>query len=226
MSQYSPNFFKLCEEWSNFMFSDEVVEILNEITSVLDKTQEEIYPDSTNIFNCFYTTPFNSVKVIVVGQDPYHTPNMATGLCFDVENGSRFPPSLQNIYKELELEGYYPTRDGSLKHWATQGVLLLNTALTVKKGEPESHVELWKDFFQKVLEKLFTKDFAVWVILGQKARVLIDKIPQNHKILEATHPSPFSAYKASSTQQAFIGSNIFKKVNDILQSKDIEKISY
>lgn len=226
MSEYSPNFFKLCEEWSTFMFSDEISEILKEIISFLDKKQEEIYPTPNNIFNCFYTPSFNSIKVILIGEEPYHTLNTATGFCFDVQNGCRFPVSLQNIYKELELEGYYPTRDGSLKHWASQGVLLLNTSLTVKKGEPESHTELWGGFFEKVIEKLITKDFVVWVILGEKARLFIHKIPKTHKILEATHPSFHSAYKPSDTQQAFIGSNIFKKVNDILHTRGIEKISY
>jgi uracil-DNA glycosylase len=238
MTSITPNFFNLCPEWTEFLFSIDIVEILEAIELKLYSKNESnaksrsewdskgIYPSPLNIFNCFYKTPYNLVRVVLIGQDPYHTEGLATGLCFEVNENMRIPPSLQNIYKELVNNGYFPTRDGKLEHWAKQGVLLLNTALTVEKGKPESHLDLWKDFFEKVLQKLFEKETLIWVLLGQKSRLLIDKIPKNHTILEATHPSPLSAYIASKTQDAFIGSGIFKKINDKLFEQGTSKIAF
>lgn len=222
-----PDFFKLCPEWTDFFFSKEIEE---EVIPILDflneKTEEKYYPQSEDIFNCFYKTSFNNVKIVLLGQDPYHN-GSATGLCFDVKFGNKINPSLQNIYKELENEGYYPTKDGNLENWAKQGILLLNTSLTVLEGCPESHIDLWTGFIKKVFEKLSEKDFIIWVILGKKASDWKECITnKNHIILEATHPSPFSAYKASGEQMSFIGSNIFKNVNKELYNRRIEKISW
>lgn len=224
-----PDFFKLCPEWTEFFFSkemeDEIVPIL-EFLNNLDENKEKYYPDTENIFKCFYSTPFNNLKVVLLGQDPYHN-GSATGLCFDVKFGNKINPSLQNIYKELENEGYYPTKDGNLEHWAKQGILLLNTALTVAEKCPESHLDLWSGFIKKVFEKLSKKDHIIWMIFGKKAsnwkEYIINK---NHIILESTHPSPLSANRSSDDQVAFIGSNIFKNVNKELYNKKIEKISW
>lgn len=219
-----PDFFKLCPEWTDFFFSSYVE---SEIISVLEKlnNEEKYYPDSENIFRCFYLTPFNKINIVVIGQDPYHN-GSATGLCFDVKFGNKINPSLQNIYKELEEEGFYPTKDGNLEHWSKQGILLLNTSLTVLQGSPESHLELWSNFMKKVFEKLSEKEFIIWVILGKKASEWKDFITnKNHIILETSHPSPFSTY-SSNSQKPFMGSNLFKNVNKELYKKGIDNISW
>jgi uracil-DNA glycosylase len=179
-----PDFFKLCPEWTDFFFSkeieDEVIPILDFLN---EKNEEKYYPQSEDIFNCFYKTPFNNVKIVLLGQDPYHN-GSATGLSFDVKFGNKINPSLQNIYKELENEGYYPTKDGNLENWTKQGILLLNTSLTVIEGCPESHLDLWKGFIKKVFDKLSEKDFIIWVILGKKVAQWKDSIiNKNHIIL-------------------------------------------
>ena len=223
MANY-PDFFKLCQNWTEFFYSPEMEETIIPILNKLD--EETYYPDSSDIFRCFYVTPFNNINVVILGQDPYHN-GSATGLCFDVKLGNPLNPSLQNIYKELENEGFYPTKDGNLESWCKQGVLLLNTALTVLDGSPESHIELWSSFSKKVIQKLSEKDFIVWILLGKKASEWKEFITnKNHIILETTHPSPFSALKSSSKQVAFIGSNIFKNANKELYKKGLDKISW
>lgn len=220
-----PDFFKLCPEWTEFFYSSRMEKIILPILTELSE-EKKYYPSPENIFRCFYMTPFEKVNVVIIGQDPYHN-GSATGLCFDVKLGNAINPSLQNIYKELENEGFYPCKDGNLENWAKQGVLLINTALTVKEGQPESHLELWSTFFEKVLDKLSEKNDIVWIILGKKAADYKDNITNpTHHIVEATHPSPFSANKSSGSQVAFMGSNIFKKVNNILYKLHNDKISW
>jgi len=223
MTSKYPDFFKLCEKWTDFFYSNEVENIL---VPVLDTLEEEkkYYPEDQNIFRAFYITPFDNIKVVILGQDPYHN-GSATGLCFEVKLGNQLNPSLQNIYKELESDGFYPIKDGNLESWAKQGVFLLNTALTVEESQPESHLDLWFDFSKKIINKLSEKETIVWVLLGKKASEWKAYIKnKNHIILEATHPSPFSALKSYSSQQAFIGSNIFKNVNKELYKKGLDKI--
>lgn len=229
MASKYPSFFHLCEKWSDFFYSEEIESVLIPILNVLNELEDEkekYYPEDNNIFRCFYMTPFDNIKVVILGQDPYHN-GSATGLCFDVKLGNPLNPSLQNIYKELESEGFSPVKDGNLESWTRQGVLLLNTALTVKEGDTESHLELWSDFSDKVIKKLSEKEFIVWVILGKKAADWKNSITnKRHIILEATHPSPFSALKGNSTQKAFIGSGIFKNVNKELSKNGLDKISW
>lgn len=225
MASKYPSFFNLCEKWTDFFYSSDMESVLIPILNDLEE-EKKYYPDDNSIFRCFYMTPFDNINVVILGQDPYHN-GSATGLCFDVKLGNPLNPSLQNIYKELESEGFYPVKDGNLESWSKQGVLLLNTALTVRPSEPESHIELWSSFSKKIIEKISEKDFVIWVILGKKAADWKDYITnKNHIILEATHPSPFSALKSSGTQKAFIGSGIFKSVNAELLKKGFEKISW
>jgi uracil-DNA glycosylase len=228
MASKYPSFFNLSQEWTSF-FSSEVEEILLPILNKLNEMDEEkitYYPEDENIFRCFYETDFNNIKVVLLGQDPYHN-GSATGLCFEVKLGNPLNPSLQNIYKELDSEGFYPVKDGILESWSKQGVFLMNTALTVKKSDPESHLELWSEFSNKVIEELSKKEFIVWILLGKKASEWKELIRnKNHVILEATHPSPFSALKSSSSQPAFIGSGIFKNVNKELTKRGFDKISW
>ncbi len=225
MASKYPSFFHLCDKWTDFFYSSYMEGILMPILNQLDE-EKKYYPEDANIFRCFYMTPFDNINVVILGQDPYHN-GSATGLCFDVKLGNPLNPSLQNIYKELESEGFYPVKDGNLESWTKQGVLLMNTALTVKESDPESHLELWSSFSKSVIEKISEKDFVVWVILGKKAAEWKESITnKNHIILEASHPSPFSALKANGTQRAFIGSGIFKNVNKELMKVGLEKISW
>jgi uracil-DNA glycosylase len=219
-----PNFFKLCPNWTSFFYTEEMESILYPI--LLHIKDQVFYPPPEHIFRCFYETPLEKVNVVLIGQDPYHN-GSATGLCFDVKLGNTINPSLLNIYKELENEGFYPTKDGILSSWATQGILLINTALTVKPGLPESHLDLWSPFFQKVMEHLATKDQIIWILLGKKAIDYRDKITNDtHIIIESTHPSPLSAHKNAGNIPGFLGSGVFKKVNETLKKMGKKEISW
>jgi uracil-DNA glycosylase len=219
-----PDFFKICNDWTEFFYETEMESVIKKISE--DLGDEKFYPEKDNIFKCFYLTPYKNVNVVLLGQDPYHN-GSATGLCFDVKRGNIINPSLQNIYKELENEGYYPTKDGNLSHWGKQGVLLLNTALTVRPSEPESHLLIWSEFTKRVFEFLCKKDDIIWVLLGKKAADYKQLITnKNHTIIERTHPSPYSATKSSLTQSAFIESNLFKEINQSLVKYKKSTISW
>lgn len=226
-----PDFFKLCKEWTSFFYSTNMEKMLTTIAEELNKESEKngeaerknIFPEKQNIFRCFYMTPFLHISVVFIGNEPCHN-GTATGLCFDVKPGNIVNHSLQNIYKELEDEGFHPTKDGCLDHWATQGILFLNSALTVREGEPNSHIALWSDFFKQVLEKLSEKDEIVWVLLGEKAseyKSLI--IHPRHIILETAHPD---ISMKETKQPAFLGSGLFRQINRYLDERGLEKISW
>jgi uracil-DNA glycosylase len=173
-----------------------------------------IYPSGPQIFNAFSLTPFDQVKVILLGQDPYHNPNQAMGLSFSVPNGIKTPPSLVNIFKELNKDIGMPIpNSGNLTHWAEQGVLLLNAVLTVRENEPASHAKIgWTEFTNDVIRllSLEKKDlvFILWGNFAQEKIKLIDS--SKHKILKAAHPSPFSAYNG------FFGCKHFSTTNEYL----------
>jgi uracil-DNA glycosylase len=182
-----------------------------------------IYPPGPQIFSAFDFTPINDVKVVILGQDPYHGPNQAHGLCFSVNDGIQFPPSLQNIFKELktDIEGFTIPKSGNLSHWAKQGVLLINATLTVRAGEAGSHQKKgWETFTDAVIKKVSeTQENCVFILWGAYARsksVLINK--EKHFIVESVHPSPLSAYNG------FFGSKPFSKTNDWLTSKNLKPI--
>jgi uracil-DNA glycosylase len=158
----------------------------------------KIYPDDAKIFNALNSTPFDDVRVVIIGQDPYHGEGQAHGLCFSVPKGIDIPPSLKNIYKEID-PNKMPS-DGDLSGWAKQGVLLLNATLTVRKGRAGSHQgKGWEKFTDAVIRAVNEKPepvvFLLWGSYAQKKRALID--PQRHRVLEASHPSPFSAHHKS-----------------------------
>jgi len=174
---------------------------------------KEVYPPSKDMFRAFNLCPFDSISVVILGQDPYHGEGQANGLCFSVNEGIKLPPSLKNILKEVGIE----RENGDLEGWAKQGVLLLNVVLTVIKNSPASHAgKGWEDFTDFVIKKISDeKENVVFVLWGNYARAksaLIDK--DKHLILEAPHPSPFSAYSG------FFGSDHFKKANEYLISKN------
>lgn len=182
-----------------------------------------IYPPGSLIFNAFDTTPFDKVKVVILGQDPYHNPNEAMGLSFSVPRGIRIPPSLRNIYKELHSDLGVPVAGhGDLTHWAEQGVLLLNAFLTVEKNKPRSHQKIgWENFTDAVIKVLSNERenlvFMLWGGFARKKKTLIDS--SKHLILEAAHPSPLAG-------GAYFGSKHFSQANDYLQKHNQQTINW
>jgi uracil-DNA glycosylase len=178
-----------------------------------------IYPPVPLIFNAFVHTPFEKVKVVIIGQDPYHGPGQAEGLCFSVPSSVPIPPSLQNIFKELKSDlDIPPASKGSLLSWADQGVLLLNATLTVREGQPQSHAGRgWEPFTDAVIEKLVEReDPLIFMLWGRSAQQKVALILKNrktaHVVLTAPHPSPLSAY------QGFLGCHHFSKANQLLEA--------
>lgn len=175
-----------------------------------------VYPKSEEIFNALHYTDYDDVKVVILGQDPYHGPNQAQGLSFSVNPGVRIPPSLKNMFKELHDDlGCHIPNHGSLVKWAEQGVLLLNAVLTVRQGEPNSHKgKGWETFTDRVIKLLNEREKpVVFVLWGKHAQAKVPLITNSrHYIIEAPHPSPFSA------NRGFFGSKPFSKVNAFLRS--------
>lgn len=183
-----------------------------------------IYPSPYDIFNALHYTPYEKVKVVILGQDPYHGPNQAHGLSFSVKPGVPMPPSLQNIFKELNMDlGCKIPNNGYLKKWADQGVLLLNTVLTVRQGQPQSHRGIgWEIFTDEVIKKLNEREqpviFMLWGRPAQQKLSLIDQ--RKHFIITASHPSPYSAYRG------FFGSRPFSRANEYLKQLGLEEIDW
>lgn len=185
----------------------------------------EIYPKEQDVFSAFSSTPFENVKAVIVGQDPYHGPGQAHGLSFSVQPGVVTPPSLKNIYKELEQDLQIPPANhGCLSSWAQQGVLLLNATLTVRKGEPMSHAKRgWERFTTEVLRVIAKKKPAVAFILwGKSAQEKCEEIQElaSHLVLRAAHPSPYSA------NSGFFGCHHFSKTNEYLEKQGISPIDW
>ncbi len=183
-----------------------------------------ILPHSSNWFRAFELTPFERVKVVILGQDPYHGPGQAHGLCFSVQPEVPIPPSLRNIYQELANDtGFKPPSHGCLTHWAREGVLLLNATLTVEMGQAGSHQNRgWEHFTDAAIKALAQKRehlvFLLWGSYAQKKAALID--PNRHLVLKAPHPSPLSAYRG------FFGCGHFSQANHYLQHQGIEPIAW
>ncbi|CAH0300229.1 Uracil-DNA glycosylase [Pedobacter sp. Bi27] len=184
-----------------------------------------VYPKGTDIFNALNTTPFDQVKIVILGQDPYHGAGQAHGLSFSVQRGVAVPPSLKNIYKELEtdIEDFKTPNHGNLTHWAEQGVLLLNATLTVRASEAGSHQNRgWEIFTDEIIKALSQKRehivFLLWGKYAQQKAALIDQ--KKHYVLTAAHPSPFSAYNG------FFGSKHFSKANQLLVQNNLSPIDW
>ena len=182
-----------------------------------------IYPPGPLIFNAFNLTPFDRVKVVIIGQDPYHGPGQAEGLSFSVPHGVPLPPSLVNIYHEIETDlGVQLHKDGSLRGWAEQGVFLLNAVLTVRAGQPTSHSRIgWAEFTDAVIRTLSERRqglvFLLWGNFARSKKELIDT--SRHTVLEAAHPSPLA-------RGAFFGCRHFSRTNQILQSEGLSPIDW
>ena len=190
-----------------------------------EKSQGKIiYPPGSLLFNAFNTTSFDKVKVVILGQDPYHGAGQAHGLCFSVQNGVPPPPSLLNIFKELQDDiGVNIPNHGNLTHWAEQGVFLLNASLSVRAGEPMSHSKIgWAQFTDMVIKTISEKKknivFLLWGKFAQEKRILIDET--KHCILRSVHPSPLSAHAG------FFGCKHFSKTNEYLMSKGIDPVDW
>ena len=206
-------------------FQKDYMLILKKKLLELKNKKITFYPQGDKIFNAFNLTPFNKVKVVILGQDPYHGPNQAHGLCFSVPPSVKPPPSLVNIFKELESDtgkkrNYH---DGNLEHWAKQGVFLLNTTLTVERSKPLSHQDYgWSEFTNQVISlinnELESIVFILWGSFAQSKKQLIDS--NKHLILTAPHPSPLSAHRG------FFGSKPFSKTNAFLKSKQIDMVEW
>lgn len=214
--------------WKNILKDEFSKDYFAELVYFL-KTEKQlgrlIYPPGTLIFNAFNQTPFNKVKIVILGQDPYHGAGQAHGLSFSVPNGINPPPSLVNIFKEMEkdLGLKMPVGYGNLTSWANKGVLLLNAALTVRAGEPFSHAKMgWAIFTDAVIQKIsdLTEHivFILWGKFAQEKQILIDET--KHFILKAEHPSPFSADKG------FFGCRHFSKANELLAKNGIEPVDW
>ena len=188
------------------------------------RIKEIVYPPQSLVFNAFDLCPFEEVKVVIIGQDPYHGQGQANGLSFSVNDGVKFPPSLRNIFKEYkrDLNKEIPF-SGNLEPWAKQGVLLLNATLTVKEKEPGSHQKRgWEEFTDEIISRLNKEKeglaFVLWGAYAQKKGLRIDD--ERHFVLKSAHPSPFSA------RNGFFGSKPFSKVNEYLVRKGIDKIDW
>lgn len=173
----------------------------------------DIYPAMENIFSALNAVKYEDVKVVILGQDPYHEPNQAHGLAFSVQDGVELPPSLVNIYKEIESDlGITCEKTGNLSRWAKQGVLLLNTSLTVRRGQAGSHRgKGWETFTNEIIKLLSKRnDPMVFILWGSNAQSFAPEIAPQHLVLKAPHPSPLSAYRG------FFGCKHFSKANDFL----------
>ena len=202
--------------WNEILAEEMQKDYYQELQAFVQKRRAEVrvFPEEKNVFNALELTPFESVKVVILGQDPYHGFGQAHGLSFSVQKGIPLPPSLKNIYKELQedIGGGLPT-EGDLSHWAKQGVLLLNTVLTVEEGNANSHKGMgWERLTNRLIESLNELKHPVIFILWGKPAQDKEKLITNpsHVILKSPHPSPLSAYRG------FFGSKPFSRINDIL----------
>jgi len=190
----------------------------------LENSVSTVFPPSSEVFSALNSTPLKEVKVVIIGQDPYHGENQANGLCFSVNKGVKLPPSLRNIYKEIEADlNIEMSKSGDLKSWARQGVLLLNTVLTVRESEAGSHQNRgWEEFTDAIINEINEKkQHVVFILWGGKAKKkarFIDR--KKHFVLESSHPSPLSSYRG------FFGCKHFSKANDYLESVGETKINW
>ncbi len=213
------------DSWNDILYNEIQKEYFKELEDFLEEelNNKTVYPTHKLMFNAFNLTPFNQVKVVIIGQDPYHGKNQANGLCFSVNDGIKIPPSLNNIFKEIKNDLGKVYQNGNLEHWAKQGVLLLNTILTVEQSKPGSHKKKgWEIFTDYCIKELSAKKngliFILWGNYAKKKKEIIDT--KKHFILEAAHPSPFSAHNG------FFGCKHFSKTNAFLKQQNSTIISW
>lgn len=218
---------KIDSSWKNLLESEFDKPYFKDLTEFVknEYQQTTIYPPPKLIFNAFDTTPVDKVKVVILGQDPYHGPNQANGLCFSVNKDVRVPPSLQNIYKELttDISEFKAPKHGDLSHWAQQGVLLLNATLTVRAHQAGSHQgKGWEEFTDAAIHNLAeTKQNLVFILWGSYAQKKGSFIDTNkHLVLRSPHPSPLSAHRG------FFGCKHFSQTNEYLWMRGLDPIEW
>jgi len=218
---------KLDPSWKQHLGGEFEKPYMKDLRSFLKHQYElgkKVYPSGSQIFNALNTTHFDQVRVVILGQDPYHGPGQAHGLSFSVPDGVPFPPSLQNIFKELESDlGVPRPKSGNLQHWADQGVLLLNSVLTVEEGQAASHQKKgWETFTDAIIHALATEKsglvFVLWGAYAQKKGAFIDR--KKHLVLRSVHPSPLSVHRG------FYGSKPFSQINTYLVKKGQKPIDW
>lgn len=213
-------------QWNDILSKEIVKPYYKELYNFVQKEYEKntVYPPKDKLLNALSLTPFDDIKCVILGQDPYHGYNQAMGLAFSVPYGVEIPPSLQNIYKEIQSEfNYKMSDDGNLTKWAKQGVLLLNSVLTVQAGKPASHQgKGWETYTDAILRAINKKKepvvYFLWGSFAKSKKALLNN--PNHLILEAPHPSPLSAYRG------FFGCNHFKKCNEYLTANGVKPIDW
>lgn len=217
---------KIEKSWKNQLINEFEKDYFQKLTRFIRQEYESqtVYPNGNQIFNAFDLCPFEDVKVVILGQDPYHEPGQAHGLCFSVPEGISNPPSLMNIFKEIKSDmGYEPNKNGNLTRWSKQGVLLLNATLTVRAHLAGSHQNKgWETFTDSVVHALNEKReglvFMLWGSYAQKKGCFIDE--NRHLVLKSVHPSPLSAHRG------FFGNRHFSRANDWLNSNNKEAIDW
>ena len=213
------NFKEIIEEESKKEYFKELQSFVDE-----EYKNKTVFPERKNIYASLENTPFDKVKVVIIGQDPYHGEGEAHGFAFSVKPGIKIPPSLKNIYKELNAEyGCYIPNNGYLMKWTKQGVILLNAVLTVEKDKPASHQgKGWETFTDRIIEEIDKKDepvvFMLWGNFAKSKKALLNN--SKHLVLESPHPSPFSA------RHGFFGNNHFKLANEYLVKNGVEPIDW
>ncbi|MGR5328476.1 uracil-DNA glycosylase [Photobacterium damselae] len=216
------------QSWQNFLQQQQQQEYFEQIQSYVANARQQgkvVYPPEDDVFSAFTATPLDQVKVVILGQDPYHGPDQAHGLSFSVKPGVKTPPSLANMYKELatDIDGFTIPEHGYLQSWAEQGVLLLNTVLTVEQGNAHSHAKIgWETFTDKVIEHIDQEcEGVIFLLWGAHAQKKGKKInTQKHHILKSAHPSPLSAYRG------FFGCQHFSQTNTLLQAMNKTPITW
>jgi uracil-DNA glycosylase len=217
---------KINESWKNALMAEFEKPYFAALTDFVRgeyKSGKWIYPKASEIFNALDTCPLDDVKVVIIGQDPYHEPGQAHGLCFSVKDGVIYPPSLQNIYKEILGDlGRPSATKGDLTHWAEQGVLLLNSTLTVERGRAASHSgKGWEQFTDAVIKALSARSGIVYLLWGSFAQRKAEFVdPMRNLVLKSVHPSPLSA------PRGFFGNHHFSKANEYLESIGKTKIDW
>ena len=213
-------------DWNPLLKEEFEKSYLKELQSYVyeERTRSKVFPEHNQVFTAFHLTPFMDVKVLILGQDPYHGEGQAHGLSFSVQRGVPIPPSLKNIYKELHSDlGIEPPTHGNLEPWALQGVLLLNATLTVRAHQPGSHQgKGWETFTDQVIRKVNEKEektiFFLWGAFARKKSALIDR--GRHHVIESAHPSPLSAHRG------FFGSRPFSEANRVLKNSGRDPVNW
>ena len=212
------------KNWNDFINSETEKSYFREIKNSLisdENSGKKIYPKPNNFFKAFEICPYEEVKIVILGQDPYHTPETANGLAFSVSKNQKLPPSLKNIFKEIQEDLGIKNEKGDLTRWAEQGVLLLNSSLSVIEGMPSSHSQIgWQTFTDRAVKLIQKKKNIIFMLWGNFAKQKKELIEDGNHILEASHPSPLSA------NVGFFGCKHFSKANKILVDQGLEPIDW